>query len=148
MDRLERRSLVLFVLTIAIFMIFTSAASAELVYINDTSVNLGDSTTVPILIYVTDPTGLGAATIELHYNSSVVNVTSALDSDFDVITPNIQNSLGYTRIVAYQSSQFGVGPGTILFANVTLQSVGTAGDSSLLSLSVITLSNNTGQALS
>ena len=148
MDKYGRRSIVVFVLTIAMFVIFASAASAELVYINDTSVNPGDSTTVPILIYVTDPTGLGAATIELHYNSSVVNVTSASDSDFDVITPNIQNSLGYTRIVTYQSSQFGVGPGTILFANVTLQSVGTAGDSSLLSLSVITLSNNTGQPLS
>ena len=149
MDRYEKRPVVVFVLTIAMFVIFASAASAELVYINDTSVNPGDSTTVPILIYVTDPTGLGAATIELHYNSSVVNVTSASDSDFDAITPNIQNSLGYTRMVTYQSSSLsGVGPGTIQFANITLQSVGAAGDSSLLSLSVITLSSNIGQALS
>jgi hypothetical protein len=145
MDRYEKRPVVVFVLTIAMFLIFASAASAELVYINDTSVNPGDSTTVPILIYVTDPSGLGAATIELHYNSSVVNVTSASDSDFDAITPNIQNSLGYTRMVTYQSSSLsGVGPGTIQFANITLQSVGAAGDSSLLSLSVITLSSNTG----
>ena len=148
MDWLERRLLVVFVLILAISMTFGSAASAELVYINDTSVDPGGSITIPILIDVIDSAGLGAATIELEYNSSVVEVTAVSYSDFNVFTPNIQNSSGYTRIVTYQSSQTGVGPGIIQFANITLQSVGVAGDSSALDLSVITLSNNTGQPLS
>ncbi|MCK5661674.1 MAG: hypothetical protein KAH86_09955, partial [Methanosarcinales archaeon] len=124
MDRLEKRSVIVFALAMAVFMIFASAASAELVYINDTRISPGGSITVPILIDVTDPDGLGAATITLYYNSNVVEVTAISDWAFDNASSNIQNSSGYTRIVTYQESINGVGPGTIQFANVTLQSVG------------------------
>ena len=145
MNRLGKRSVIAFALAITVFMIFAPAASAELVYINDAIIPHGDSITVPILIDVTDPDGLGAATITLYYDSNVVEITAVSDWVFDNASSNIQNSSGYTRIVAYQESINGVGPGTIQFANVTLHSIGALGESSVLGLDVITLKNNSGQ---
>ena len=132
---------------IMVYFLLISGSSAEQVYINNIDIDPGDQVTVPILINVTDPTGLGATTIEFIYNSSVVEVIDVNDSDFESLTSYIQNSIGQTNIVVHQSSDSGIGPGIIQFANVTLKSIGNAGDSSLLELNVITLRNNTGHKL-
>lgn len=81
-------------------------------------------------------------------NSSVLEVTAVSDLVFDNTSSNIQNSLGYTRIVTYQEFINGVGPGTIQFANVTLQSFGALGESSALGMDVTILINNSGQTVS
>ena len=112
--------------------------------ISDYEVEAGGNITVPISIEVADSTGLGAASINLNFNASVVNVIAADSSDFDSFTPNINNSTGEVWMVAYQTGATGVGPGTIKFANITLQAMGNRTEISPLNLEVVTLKNNTG----
>jgi len=104
----------------------------------------GEILTVPIKIDVNDTSGLATATIDLIYNSSVVNVLSVNNSDFDAFIPNIDNNLSKVRMVAYQTGISGLGPGEVNFADVTLQAVGNNSESSRLNLSIITLKNNSG----
>jgi len=129
----------------------TKSTSVSIIVINITSISISDyqvtsigNITVPINIDVDDPTGLSGANILLMFDASIVNVISANDSDFDSFTPNINNSLGQVMMVAYQTEANGVGPGSVRFANITLQAVGTRNETSLLNISVISLKNNTG----
>ncbi|MBA7532524.1 hypothetical protein ES705_24750 [subsurface metagenome] len=116
--------------------------------IEDVSVASGETGITSIMINVTDPSGLGAATINLTYDPSVCVVTNVVKgpSSFDSLTSThlYTNTSGYVRMVAYQSESLtGVGPGLIKFADVTFKAVG--GDSSTLNLIIETLKNNTGK---
>ncbi|HUV83087.1 MAG TPA: hypothetical protein VMW53_08455 [archaeon] len=128
------------VILFSIFFIFLSnqisSVSAELVSINAVKVNPENQKIASILIEGIDPAGVNSGIIELHYDPSIVIVIGVVDSDFNVLEPNIQNSMGYTRIVVAQSGSSLFGPGPIIFANVTLQAVGPGGESSHLNLFV------------
>ncbi|HIC92398.1 MAG TPA: hypothetical protein EYP21_10145, partial [Syntrophaceae bacterium] len=104
----------------------------------------GANTTVPIMINnITDPNGVGSATIELYYNPSVVHVTNVANGDFDLVIQNINNTIGVTSIGA---SKFGAGlTGSANIANVTLQAVGIEGERSPLNISILLLKNATPQ---
>ena len=115
--------------------------------ISDYLTSNGEILTVPIIIDVNDPSGLATATIDLMYNSSVVNVLSVNNSDFEAFIPNIDNNSGKVRMVAYQTGISGLGPGEVNFADVTLQAIGNYSESSQLNLSIITLKNNSGIAV-
>ena len=119
-----------------------------------TYVTIGDYTalqntnaTGPLMIVnIVDPTGLGAATINLTYDSSVVEVVDVdtTNTDFDSVTSSIHNTEGWARFVCLPPVGAGVGPGDVRVANVTFKAVGNQGASSPLNLEIITLKNNTG----
>jgi predicted nucleic acid-binding Zn finger protein len=114
----------------------------------------GDAKITPIMINVTDPSGLGAATINLTYDPSVCVVTDVVrgPSSFDLLisTHPYTNTSGYVRLIASQTGEPGVGPGVIKFADITLtlKAVGDPDDSSTLNLNVEVLRNNTGKLIS
>jgi len=116
-----RNRLFILVFWIILFVQFISSSSAEIIYINDSNVYPENQINVPILINVTDPYGLGAVQINLTFNSSVVKIIAANDSDFEIfVSPNINNQLGYANMGAYQINS-SVGPGIVQFINLTFE---------------------------
>jgi hypothetical protein len=105
----------------------TSASSQTEVFIANVSSKSNESVVAEILIRNVEESGVCAATINLTYNSSVINAVSVNKSDFDSIAYNINNSFGFTKIVTYQTG-----------------AVGKDGDISPLNIEVITLTDNVG----
>lgn len=93
------------------------------------------------LTITTKTAQLGAATIDLTFNNTVVKVLGGENSDFDSLTvnPNI------ARFVANQLGATGVdATGGAVLAQVRLKAVATTGSSSSLTLTVVTLKDNDG----
>jgi hypothetical protein len=103
----------------------------------------GDSITLPLTASL-GSASLGAATIEIQYDATVLDATSCEEdpgSALDVAICNIDpaaDKVGFTAI-----SASGV-PGDLVLAQVTFQAVGGAGDSSTLDVSVPTLADPDG----
>lgn len=91
-----------------------------------------------------DTSGLSGATIHLTFNASVVNVIFVANSDFDMLVPNVNNSLGIATLVAAQTGSAGTSQGVIKFADVTLMAVGATSKSSPLNLEIVAIKNNDG----
>ena len=104
-----------------------------IISIGDASTVSGENITVPIIM--SNITRVGTADILLSYNQSVVHVIAVNDSDFDFIDAVIDNSVGVTRIGAYQISSPGLN-GEVKLANVTLKAVGSGGESCTLNLTI------------
>ena len=90
------------------------------VTIADTTANLGDAVTLPIMLGgIAD---YGAGTIKLTYNPTVVYVTEVTDgSDSEILAHTINNTVGVVNISAMNTD--GVS-GDVTFANVVFDAVG------------------------
>ena len=103
------------------------------VSIQDATVAQGESVEVPINI--TNVTDLGATTIWLSYNSSVVTVEEVREGTLGSLTFGINNTAGVTKMSWF--SMTGTGKtGDFVFAYVRLKAVGSPGDVSVLDLDV------------
>ncbi|HIH87025.1 MAG TPA: hypothetical protein HA304_03885 [Methanosarcinales archaeon] len=89
---------------------------------------------------------VGTADILLTYNQSIVHVTGVSDSDFDFMDSLIDNSVGITRIGAFQTSPGGLS-GDVKLANITFMAVGTAGSSSSLCITINELKEATNEEI-
>lgn len=89
---------------------------------------------------------VGTADIFLTYNQSIVHVTGVSDSDFDFMDSLIDNSVGITRIGAFQTSPGGLS-GDVKLANITLMAVGNAGSSSSLCITINELKEATNEEI-
>jgi len=118
---------------IALFLcISTVPASADtIVSVDDVCVEPGDSIPVPIMI--NNVTNLGVADIIIVYNQSVVRVTSVTNSTFEFMTGVINDSAGTVRMVAMDYSVAGLS-GDVKLADIMLEAVGAAGETSTLNL--------------
>ena len=113
-----------------------SATATANVSISDLTSPPGAALTAPILI--TNVENYGTGTIKLEYNSSVVHVTDVTNGPQSTLAapPNIDNTSGIVNISALNLAGIS---GDVIFANVTFKAVGSAGSSTSLNLSVITL---------
>ena len=118
-------------LFIALFAVQTVAATT--VSIENIFVEPNGNVTASIMI--NNVTNLGVADIYLTFNQSVVQVSGAASSDFDYLNAVINNSIGVARIGAFQMSSPGLN-GDVKLADVLLDAVGSAGEASLLKLSI------------
>ncbi len=102
----------------------------------------GTNTTVPVMIY--SAIGIGSVGINLTYNASVVNVTSASQGNFTdfFAFDNSNASKGWVTINTYiRETQL---TGDITIASVTFEATGSPGDASPLNLKVLAIANQTG----
>lgn len=118
------------------FTALTGIAAAETVSIGSTGAIPGASVTEPIMI--NDVTDLGAGTIQVSYNSSVVHVTAVTNGSGDALTiiawrVNNSTNPGSVRISAYNTSGQ---TGDVIFADVTYEAVGAIGETSPLGITV------------
>ena len=119
-------------LFIALFAVQTVAATT--VSIENVFVEPNGNATASIMI--SDVIDVGVADINLAFNQSVVHVTGAENSDFDFMHVVINNSTGVARIGAFQISSPGLN-GDAKLADIRLDAMGSAGEASMLNLSII-----------
>ena len=124
---------------------FNFTTFAEIfIEIGDVGVLPGENVTASIMIG--SAPNVGTADILLTYNQSIVHVTSVNESDFNFMDSVINNSIGITRIGAFQIS--GGLSGDVKLANVTLMAVGTPGSSSALCITINELKEATSEEIS
>jgi hypothetical protein len=127
----EKNRYVCIALFIALFAV--QAVGATTVSIENVFVEPDGNVTASIMIG--NVTNAGVADINLTFDQSAVHVTGAENSDFDFMHVVINNSAGVTRIGAFQISSPGLN-GDVKLANVLLDAVGSAGEASVLNLSI------------
>ena len=109
--------------------------AATTVSITDATADPGDTVTVPLMINSIDNYGTG--TINIEYDPAVTHITDVTSSsDSSVTAKSINNTIGLTRISAWNID--GVS-GDIIFADVKINVVGNGGDSTPLTITVVTL---------
>ena len=118
-------------LFIALFAV--QAVAATTVSIENVFVEPNGNATASIMI--SDVIDVGVADINLAFNQSVVHVTGAENSDFDFMHVVINNSTGVARIGAFQISSPGLN-GDVKLADIRLDAMGSAGEASMLNLSI------------
>lgn len=116
--------------------------SGTIVSIADVSAAQNSNVTGAIL--VENVTNLGAATVWLTYNQSVVNVVGVSSGNIGNVIANIDNTIGRVAMSTYSTTPLS---GNVVFANVTLRAVGAANATSPLTLQVIRLADNNGVAI-
>ena len=89
---------------------------------------------------------VGIVDILLTYNQSIVHITAVDESDFDFMDSVINNSIGITRIGAFQTSPGGLS-GDVKLANITLMAVGTPGSLSSLCITINELKEATSEEI-
>ena len=119
-----------------------SAAQSNVVSIGDVVLDPGNSTIIPIMIY--NATDVAGVELNLTYNPDVVNVTDAEPGDFtDIFMPNLMYSDGWVKITTFVMMERELS-GNLIVANVTLEAVGSPGDSSPLNMENVVLTNKSG----
>jgi hypothetical protein len=139
-DNLLVTGIVLFCMVSVVTMV---AAQPATVRIGSTGAINGSSVTEPIL--VANVTNLGAGTIKVSYNTSVVQVTDVANGTGNAMTviawnPNNGTNPGSVRISSYNATGRS---GEVIFAAVTYKAVGVIGATSALNITVELLSNTT-----
>jgi len=122
------------------------AAQNNAISIGDVSVAHGDDVTIPIMIY--NATGVAAVGLNLSYQPGVVSVTNAEQGDFTGFFAFDDSSAAdeWVTINTYiTGTQL---TGDLIVANVTLEATGSGGDSSLLNLEVISMTDQYASELS
>ncbi|PKB59637.1 MAG: hypothetical protein BZY83_00790 [SAR202 cluster bacterium Casp-Chloro-G2] len=112
----------------------------------------GTSTTIPVDVLNAPSGDLGAYQFEIAYDSTVITATAVLggDSPFNGITAsNITSPTSGAGVVAWNHFQCGSQsvPAAITVANVVFEAVGTAGQCSVVDLTVVEIVDNAGAAL-
>ena len=128
---MNKRSKMVTILFVVLFLI-PAAAAATTISIGNVFVEPGETSAAPILIE--NVTKVGTVDITILYDPSVVLVTDAGNSDFDFVYPVINNSAGYVRIggMAYGDGL----NGDVKLADLMLEAVGDAGETSLLCITI------------
>ena len=113
--------------------ISTVPVSAEtIVSVDDVYVEPGNNASVPVMI--NNVTDIGVADITLVYTKSVVRITDVENSEFNLMyAPVINESAGTVRMIAIDSSVAGLS-GDVKLADITLEAVGSTGETSSLNL--------------
>ncbi len=96
---------------------------------------------IPVSIAAKNVQNLGAATVTLTYDSSVVTVQNVSSGDMGSPVSNINNVAGTTQITTFTLTGKN---GNVTLANLELKIVGSAGATSPLTLSVSTLADANG----
>jgi hypothetical protein len=120
----------------------SSALGSNVVAIEEVTVSPGGGVVVPITIE--RATGIGSVGVKLSYDPGVVTVTDATMGDFTAFfgfdSTNAAN--GWITINTYIMGQDLTGD--VKVADVTLEAVGSAGDSSILDLIIISMADQYG----
>jgi hypothetical protein len=120
----------------------SSALESDVVSIEEVTISPGGIVIVPIVIE--HATGIGGIGIKLSYNPNVVNVTDATIGDFTAFfcfdDTNAAN--GEISLNTYILGQDLIGD--VKVAEVTLETVGNAGDSSVLNLTILSMADQFG----
>ena len=125
-------------LSVALFVVLLTTASAAATTVSLADVVLEPEGVVTLPIMIDNITNYGAATINIWYDPSIVHVTSVTgSSDSNVVAKDIDNTTGFVRILA---SNLGGVSGDIVFANVEFTAVGLG--STPLNIGVISLRNS------
>jgi hypothetical protein len=129
---IRKNKTAIIVVSTVLFLISASfAASATTVSISDVFMKPNETAVTSIMI--NNVSNLGVADISLYFEPSVVHVISATNSDFDVFYPVINNTGGIVRAGGMDDGD-GL-YGDVKFADVTLEAVGSHGETSALNLS-------------
>ncbi|MCK4459382.1 MAG: fibronectin type III domain-containing protein, partial [Methanosarcinales archaeon] len=112
--------------------------------IGDAGALFGENISIPLIIG--NIPNVGTVDILLTYNQSLVHITAVNESDFDFMDSVIDNSIGITRIGAFQTSPGGLS-GDVKLANITLMAVGTPGSSSSLCITINELKEATSEEI-
>jgi hypothetical protein len=138
------RKITAVVLALAVALVLTATPAVVLadpgtsVSIDDAlGVAVGGSDTVDIEISTDDPQGIGSATITLTVDTSVATVTNVASGAMGTVYSNTVGGLT-TMTWATGSSPGPIGS-DMLFATVTLQAVGSAGECSALDIAVTSM---------
>lgn len=110
------------------------------------NVTTTQNTNVTRSIMVENVNNIVAATINLAYDPSVVNVLSVSSGDLGGVTANINNTKGNTTMSAFSTTT--AKSGNITFASILLRAAGAVNATSPLTLSVPLLANQNGMAIS
>ena len=111
------------------------------VQVGDVTVGKGEFANITITIKGVGGEGLSSALINLTYDSNIVKVVSAGNSDFDMFVSNIGDRK--VRMVGFQTGAEGL-KGDVKFAEIQVKAVGKANESSELKLEVKELKDNEG----
>jgi len=126
----------------------TPVSTGTVVKIQDangnSNINGANSGVIPVSIVAKNVQNLGAATVTLTYDPSVVTVQSVSSGGLGAPTYNINNNAGTAQITAF--SVLG-SSGNVTIANLQLKVVGSTGATSPLTLSVSALSNSNGNSI-
>jgi len=143
---IARKNLVVTGIMITIFctMSFSFGRTAPTVIIYNYSGYNGEIIVSPI--FIVNATNIMTATINLSFESSIVQIVSMDDSVFDNMIPIVNNTEGWTRIGAYQIMGSPLS-NTILLANITFYPIGNPSDYSPLNFTYIYLENNEGEEI-
>jgi len=124
--------LVTLFLAIASLFVLPACAASTVISIDDAFMGAGENAVTHVMI--NNVSYLGVADITLTFNSSVVHIVSANNSDFGWFWPVINNSACTVRM---GGMDFGDGLyGDVKFAEVTLKAVGEHGEISALNMSI------------
>ena len=129
-------AVILGILPAMIVALLPSGIGAQ-VSIQDATASVNETVEVPINI--TNVTDLGATTIWLSYNSSVVTVEDVKEGELGPLTFAIDNTTGVTKMSWFSATGR---TGDFVFAYVTLKAVGRPGETSILDLDVKTMVNS------
>ncbi|MFZ2070351.1 MAG: hypothetical protein WAV32_01845 [Halobacteriota archaeon] len=99
----------------------------------------GDNATIPIIVY--NVTDLAAGTLKVTYDSSVCNVANVTIGDLPEVVKNLGRP-GLAIISAF-NSEAGL-TGDVIFANLTIEAIGTPGETSPLNITVEILGTYSG----
>ena len=114
--------------------------SATTVSIENVSAELGETVTTQIMIK--NAKNVSSATVNLTYNSSVIQIISAKNSDFGTFVPNLKYKDNVARIVAFHTEPLN---GNVKLAEITLKAINAG--SSPLNLEVETLKDLEGNQI-
>jgi hypothetical protein len=127
-------TLIFFFLFFFVF-ITSSASGTAIITIGD--VFSADDVTVPVMINNVED--VVVATINVTYDPSIIRVTDAGNSDFQVFIPNLCcTNEGWVKMGAYQVNMDGLS-GDVKFAELTITPVGSPGENTDLEIEVISL---------
>ena len=117
-------------ITLLLILFIIPAVAATTISIGDVFVEPNETSSAPIIIE--NVTNVGTVDITIHYNQTVVHVTGGANTEFDFMYPVINNSAGYVRIggMAYGDGL----SGDVKLADLMLEAVGGADETSLLSI--------------
>ncbi len=138
-------------ITIVMFLGGNTAIAAQTtatVSIGNASAAPGETTTTTVM--ANNVTDLATFDINVSYDPSVVNVTSAENNpELGMNMNNLEHAGdGWVRLVNFNIVSAGGGlSGNVLISTLTLEAVGDAGDESTLTIAINTLSNSTEGAI-
>ncbi|MCW7074794.1 MAG: cohesin domain-containing protein [Candidatus Methanospirare jalkutatii] len=130
------KRIVIFLLFILFSAVVASASPAS-VKIGNATITVGEHVNIPLTIDADEE--ISCATIVITYDGDIVRVVSVSGSDFDQLVCN--NTLGTTKIVAFQTGEGGLKEGIVANLYIEAKNEGY----SPLNLEIETLKNNEGK---